>query len=97
MITLQELRTSKRSEILRLAAQRGAHNLRIFGSVARGDNDARSDIDFLVDLEPGRSLLDLERLRRDLGELLATEVDVVSSRGLRDRVRARVLQDAVPL
>ena len=96
-MTLEELRTTKREEILRLAARRGARNLRIFGSVARGDSDAQSDIDFLVDLEPGRSLLDLARLQQDLAELLAARVDVVSARGLRDRVRERVLRDAVPL
>jgi hypothetical protein len=65
--------------------------------VARGESDERSDIDFLVDLEPGRSLLDLGGLQRDLEKLLARNVDVVSARGLRDRVRERVLQDAVPL
>ncbi|MBI3470511.1 MAG: nucleotidyltransferase family protein [Candidatus Solibacter usitatus] len=96
-MTLDELRTTRREEILRLAARRGARNLRVFGSVARGENDVHSDVDFLVDLDPGRSLLDLARLQRDLRELLAAKVDVVSSRGLRDRVRERVLRDAVPL
>lgn len=96
-MTLEELRSTKREAILRIAAGRGARNLRIFGSVARGDNDEQSDVDFLVDLDPGRSLLDLERLRRDLAQLLEAKVDVISSRGLRDRVRARVLHDAVPL
>jgi predicted nucleotidyltransferase len=90
-MTLQELRGTKREEILRLAALRGARNLRVFGSVARGENDEASDVDFLVDLDPGRSLLDLPRLQRDLGILLAAKVDVMSSRGLRDRVRERVL------
>ena len=96
-MTLQELLTLRREEILRLATKRGGRNLRIFGSVARGENHADSDVDFLVDLDPGRSLLDLAGLRRDLEELLAAKVDVVSSRGLRDRVRERVLRDAVPL
>jgi predicted nucleotidyltransferase len=96
-MTLLELRTSKREEILRLAAKRGARNVRVFGSVARGEHDTVSDIDFLVDLDPGRSLLDLGGLQRDLENLLATKVDVVSSRGLRERVRARVLHDAVLL
>ena len=63
----------------------------------RGDSDARSDVDFLVDLEPGRSLLDLIRLRRTLEALLDTSVDVVSSRGLRERVRERVMAEALPL
>jgi predicted nucleotidyltransferase len=65
-MTLRELRTTKRDEILRIAAGRGARNVRVFGSVARGGNDARSDIDFLVDLEPGRSLFDLSGLPIDL-------------------------------
>jgi uncharacterized protein len=96
MMTIEELRNTKRAEILRLAARRGAGNLRVFGSVARGENDSDSDIDFLVDLEPGRSLLDLGGLQRDLEELLTSRIDVVSSRGLRDRVREKVLRDAMP-
>ena len=96
-MALEHLLTAKREEILRLAAKRGARNVRVFGSVARGESDAKSDVDFLVDLEPGRSLLDLGGLQRDLEELLAARVDVVSSRGLRERVRERVLRDAVPL
>lgn len=74
-----------------------ARNVRVFGSVARGESDAQSDIDFLVDLEPGRSLRDLIRLQRELETLLARKVDVVSSHGLRERVRQRILQEAVPL
>ena len=96
-MTLEELRTTCRDEILRLAAARGARNVRVFGSVARGEDDPASDIDFLVDLEPGRSLLDLGRLQRDLERLLVAKVDVVSSRGLRERVRLRAQHDAVPL
>jgi len=96
-MTIEQLRTQRREEILRLAASRGARNVRVFGSVARGDADERSDIDFLVDLEPGRSLLDLGGLNRDLERLLDAKVDVVSSRGLRERVRDRVLREAVPL
>ena len=96
-MTIEQLRTQRREEILRLAASRGARNVRVFGSVARGDSDERSDIDFLVDLEPGRSLLDLGGLNLDLERLLGSRVDVVSSRGLRDRVRERVLREAVAL
>jgi uncharacterized protein len=96
-MTLDELKASKREEILRLASKRGARNLRVFGSVARGENDAESDIDFLVDLEPGRSLMDLGGLQSDLERLLGGKVDVVSSRGLRERVREHILRDAVPL
>ncbi len=96
-MTLEEMRATKREEILRLAAGRGARNVRVFGSVARGENDAVSDIDFLVDLDAGRSLLDLGALMMDLEAVLQTKVDVVSARGLRERVRERVLRDAVPL
>jgi len=96
-MTLNELKGAKREEILRLASKRGARNLRIFGSVARGEGVAESDVDFLVDLEPGRSLMDLGGLQADLEQLLGGKVDVVSSRGLRERVRERVLRDAVPL
>jgi hypothetical protein len=96
-MTLQELRTTKRAEILRVAARRGAGNVRVFGSVARGEADEKSDVDFLVELEPGRSLLDLGGLVLDLEELLGMKVDVVSDRGLRERIRERVLRDAVSL
>ena len=87
----------KRDEILQLAAQHGARNVRIFGSMARGDARPDSDIDFLVDLEAGRSLLDLGGLLMDLQELLHCNVDVVTEKGLRSRIRARVLQEAVAL
>jgi predicted nucleotidyltransferase len=96
-MTLQELQTTRRDEILRIAARRGAHNIRVFGSVARGESDAASDVDFLVDMEPGRSLFDLSGLLIDLEAELQTEVDVVTERGLRARIRERVLREAVPL
>jgi predicted nucleotidyltransferase len=87
----------KRKEMLRIAAQDGAYNVHIFGSVARGDADMASDIDVLVDLEPGRSLLDLGGLFMDLQELLNHPVDVVTEQGLRERIRERVLREAVLL
>ena len=93
---IEELR-ARREEILRLAAQRGARHVRVFGSVARGDADARSDVDFLVDLEQGRSLLDLGGLLMDLQDLLDRRVDVVTEKGLKARIRNRVLAEAVPL
>jgi len=71
--------------------------VRIFGSVARGEADSESDIDFLVNMEPGRSLLDLCGLLIDLEELLGRKVDVVTEKGLRDRIRERVLKEAVAL
>lgn len=96
-MTLEDLRTRRRDEILRVAAARGARNIRVFGSVARGENDDNSDVDFLVELEPGRTLFDLSGLLLDLEALLRTPVDVVTERGLRPRIRDRVLAEAVPL
>ncbi len=88
---------TRRNDILRVAARHGARNLRVFGSVARGDARPDSDIDFLVDLEPGRSLFDLGGLLFDLQTLLGVDVDVVTVKGLRPRIRAQVLQEAVPI
>lgn len=96
-MTLLNLLVSRRSEILRLAAEHGASNLRVFGSVARGEADSESDIDLMVDLAPGRSLFDLGGLVMDLQDLLGREVDVVTERGLRERLRERVLREATPL
>lgn len=93
---IEELR-ARRADILRLASLYGATNVRIFGSVARGEADERSDVDFLVDMGRGRSLLDLGGLLEDLGELLHHPVDVVTERGLKPRIRDRVLREAVPL
>jgi len=75
-LTLDNLR-NRREEILRIAAARGARNVRVFGSVARGQADADSDIDFLVEMEPGRSALDVSELILDLQEVLGRDVDVV--------------------
>ncbi len=85
------------AQILHLAARHGVRNVRVFGSLARGDADADSDVDLLVELEPGRSLLDLGGLQMELEGLLRRRVDVVTERGLRDRLRDRVLKEAVPL
>ena len=96
-MTIEDLRSTKRAAILQLASKRGARNVRVFGSVARGDGDAASDIDFLVDMEPGRTLFDLSGFLLDLESLLQVQVDVVTERGLRPRIRERVLAEAVPL
>ena len=94
---LNERIQGHRKEILSFAQKYGARNVRIFGSVARGDAREDSDIDVLVDLESGRSLLDLGGFLMDLQNLLGCRVDVVTAKGLRDRIRSRVLKEAVPL
>lgn len=92
-----EVLKQKREEILDIAARHGAGNVRLFGSVARGEAVEGSDIDLLVEMEEGRSLLDQAALLLDLQELLGGSVDVVSDRGLKDRIRERVLKEAIPL
>jgi len=87
----------QRPAILQIAQTYGASNLRVFGSVARGEADALSDLDLLVDLEPGRSLFDLGGLAMELQELLGCPIDVVTEQGLKQRIRDRVLQEAVAL
>lgn len=96
-MTPEQILKDKREEILRIAAKHGAHNVRVFGSVARGTADAQSDIDLVVAFEPGRSLLDHAALWLELQELLGCKVDVVSERGIKPRIRHRVLDEAVPL
>ena len=93
---LTELR-SRRDEILKVARARGAARVRVFGSVARGDTNPTSDVDFLVDLKDGRTLFDLGGLLMDLQDLLGCDVDVTTEAGLRPRVADRVLADAVDL
>jgi len=95
-MNIQSLR-EKREEILQIATKHGAKTVRIFGSVARGEADAASDLDFLVEMEPGRSLLDLGGLLMELQDLLGCRVDVVTEKGLRERIRERVLKEAVAL
>jgi uncharacterized protein len=94
---LQTLLKDKRSQILAVAAHHGASNVRIFGSLARGEEDEHSDIDLLVSFDPDRSLLDHAALLIEMESLLGCRVDVVSDRGLRPRVREHVLRDAVAL
>lgn len=96
-MAIEERIREQRAEILRVCAKYGAHNVRVFGSVARGEADADSDVDFLVDMEPGRSLFDLGGLQYELERLLGCRVDVVTGPGLKPRIRARVLQEAAPL
>ena len=94
---INELLKEKRETILRIAAQHGARNVRVFGSAARGEADEESDIDLLVEMEIGRSLLDHAALWVELQEVLGRRVDVVSDRGIKARIRERVLRKAVPL
>jgi predicted nucleotidyltransferase len=96
-MSLQELLREKRGDILRIAARHGARNVRVFGSVARGDTRAGSDVDFLVEMDHGRTLLDVGGLLMDLRDLLGCDVDVVTVGGLKPRIRERVLEEAVPL
>jgi len=94
---IEELLTIKRWDILDIASHYGAYNVRVFGSVARGDVKNDSDIDFLVDLQQGRSLFDLGGLLMDLQALLHQKVDVITPAGLRPRIRSRVMKEAIPL
>ena len=96
MVTLESLRREKKPDILRLAEMYGAHDVRIFGSVARGDNRDDSDIDFLVEFDKGRTLFDLVGLRLDLQELLGATVEVVTPNSLR-YIRDRVVAEAQAL
>lgn len=94
---VNDILKDKREDILRICARYGAVRVRVFGSLARGEADQASDVDFLVELEPGRSLLDLGGLQYELEQLLGRKVDVVTERGLKLRIRERVLREAVPL
>jgi predicted nucleotidyltransferase len=79
MLTMDSLRREKRAEILRLARIHGCRNMRVFGSVATGENQPGSDVDFLVDLDQGFGLLDLGGLHSDLRDLLGIDIDLVES------------------
>ncbi|MBU0988049.1 MAG: nucleotidyltransferase family protein [Proteobacteria bacterium] len=93
----EKLIKKKRSAVLALATRHGARNVRLFGSVARGDAGVGSDIDLLVKMEEGRSLLDLSALTLDLQDLLGVKVDVISEDGLYWLLRRRILKEARPL
>ena len=87
----------RRKAIIRAAEGRRAHNVRVFGSVARGEDVESSDVDLLVDLGEGVGLLDLIGLERELAELLGVDLDVVPADSLKARIRERVEREAVPL
>ena len=87
----------RRVDILRIAEEHGARNVRVFGSAARGEARPDSDLDLLVDMEPDRSLLDLVGLGQDLEDLLGRRVDVLTAASVHPRLRANILADARPL
>jgi predicted nucleotidyltransferase len=97
MVALETLRDEKRDDVPRLAGRHGARNIRVFGSVARGEERDTSDLDLLVEWEAGRSLLDHVALVQDLEELLGTKVHVGTERSLHWYVRDRILKEARPL
>ena len=94
-MTIDEILKGKRDEILRIASSYGARNVRVFGSLARGQAGPDSDIDLLVKLEPGRSLLDLIGIKQDVEDLLGCEVDVVTEAAISPYLREHVLREAV--
>ncbi len=96
-VSIEELRRSNKSRILDLAEKYGARNIRVFGSVARGDATAASDVDFLVDLDADRTLMDLGGLLIGLQEMLGLRVDVATEGMLKPGIRERALREAVPL
>lgn len=87
----------RRTEILRCASKHGARNVRVFGSTARGEGHPSSDVDLLVEMEPGRSLLDLVGLWQDLEDMLGSHVDVLSEGGVSPHLRERIYADAIAL
>ena len=95
-MSMPEIIGDKREQILALAKQCGIYNVRVFGSVARGEVRPDSDADFVVDVEPGVSM-GFVRLWADLEDLLGRKVDLLTERSLPPRMRERVLRDAVPL
>lgn len=96
-MTVTELRKTRRDEILRIAAKHGARNVRVFGSAARGEAGPASDLDFLVEMEEGRSLLDLVGFWQDLEALLGCKVDVLTDGGISPYLRDRIYAEAIPL
>jgi predicted nucleotidyltransferase len=96
-MSLDELVVEKREEILRIAARHGAYNVRVFGSVARGEARPESDVDFLVDVSPTHSAFFPGGLVTDLEDLLGCRIDVVEPAGLHWYLRDKILNEAVPL
>ena len=97
MTMTRQILREKREAILEIARRYGASDIRVFGSVARGDATDRSDVDFVVRFESGRSLLDHGGLLMDLQDLLGVKVDVISEGGMRERFRRHVMKETIPL
>ena len=96
-MNIRQLLRSKRAKILQIAARHGARKVRIFGSVARGEARRGSDVDFLVEMDEGRSLLDLIELSQDLETLLQRKVDILTDGGLSPYLEQNIHAEAVPL
>jgi predicted nucleotidyltransferase len=97
-MNINKLVEEKREQIITIAAQHGANNVRIFGSVARGEADENSDLDLLIDYDSKkRSPWFPLRLMRELEALLGCKVDIVTEQGLKNRIKERVLKEAIPL
>ncbi len=93
---LDELK-EKRSQILDIAERNGARSIRVFGSIARGESDSDSDVDFLIELEPGKTLLDIVAMKQDLEDLLLCKVDVVTRKAVSPYIREKIDADAISL
>jgi len=96
-MTVRELISNRREEVLRVAARHRARRVRLFGSVVRGEDRPDSDVDFLVDFEPNATLLDLVALKEELEALLGRPADVVTPEGISPFLRERILREAAPL
>jgi len=96
-VKAQQIIRKRREEILKLASAHGAYNVRVFGSVARGEDTESSDVDFLVSMEQGRNLFDQAGLLSDLQELLGRKVDVATDDSLYWLIRRRILREAKPV
>ena len=96
-MNLYQLIQQKRRQVLEIAQRHGAHNVRLFGSVARGETTETSDLDLLIEMEPGRNLLDVIAIKQDLEDLLGCKVDVVTEAAISPYLKENVLREAVRL
>jgi len=94
-MSIRDIVRSRRGEVLAAAARHGARNVRIFGSAARGEDDGRSDVDIIVSMEQGRSLLDLVALNDELEGILGRRVDVITEGGVSPYLRERIRSEAL--